>query len=203
MALVLRQPKKVYPRMPKRLPLIDQYPLYTLSFNGVDGYVNVPDSNSLDSIFSTNIATFKVWVMPMKTGTAQGILTKEQIYAEHVLNFESSNFFRGVFRTTGAGLVNVDSPVVALYKWYHVVSVYDGSAVLLYVNGSLVGSKPASGALASNTVPVQVGNSYYYHTRWFGGLISIARIYNRALSQAEIQYNMYNPLSPVRDGLVL
>lgn len=44
MALALRYPKTVYPRMPKALPKIE-YPLYALYFDGVDDYVRVPKKN--------------------------------------------------------------------------------------------------------------------------------------------------------------
>jgi hypothetical protein len=38
---------------------------------------------------------------------------------------------------------------------------------------------------------------------YFNGLIALPRIYNIALSLAEIHRNIRNPLNPVRGGLVL
>jgi len=43
--------------------------------------------------------------------------------------------------------------------WQHIAWVYDGSSVLLYVNGILNGSSPASGTFSNPDVPFGIGKS--------------------------------------------
>ena len=75
---------------------------------------------------------------------------------------------------------------LAVNTWYHVAAVYDGSAMRLYLNGTQVGSTAKTGALnTSSSVPVSIGrnpDSYGY----FSGALDDMRIYQRALSAAEI-----------------
>jgi hypothetical protein len=85
----------------------------------------------------------------------------------------------------------------SLSTWYHVAGVYDATAGTLstYVNGVLDngilnGAIPA--AQFNQAVNVNIGRrtgGFY-----FNGLIDEVRIYNRALSSAEIQTDMNTPL---------
>lgn len=79
--------------------------------------------------------------------------------------------------------------------WTHVTGVYNGSALILYVNGTQVATSPASGTLISNTNPLYIGNSEESAVP-FNGTIDDVRIYDPALSSAEIQ-TLYNATKPV------
>ena len=77
-------------------------------------------------------------------------------------------------------------------SWTHVALTYDGSQLLLYVNGVQVASRAASGAIQSSTSPLWIGGNQYGEN--FTGLIDDVRVYNRALTPAEIQTDMATPL---------
>ena len=64
----------------------------------------------------------------------------------------------------------------------------------LYVNGTEVASRMQPGAIATSTNPLQIGGDTLYH-QFFKGMIDEVRIYNRALSAAEIQTDMNTPVS--------
>ena len=70
---------------------------------------------------------------------------------------------------------------------------YDGSLLVLYVNGVQVASKALSGTIQASTNPLWIGGNQPYG-EYFNGLIDDVRVYNRALSQAEIQADMATPL---------
>ena len=77
--------------------------------------------------------------------------------------------------------------------WYHVVGTYDGANIKLYINGSLnnttaTANTPTSGGLGIHLM--RRWDSVGYEDFW-GGYLSIVRIYNRALSLSEIGVN-YN-----------
>ncbi|MEM3074727.1 MAG: LamG-like jellyroll fold domain-containing protein [Candidatus Pacearchaeota archaeon] len=82
-------------------------------------------------------------------------------------------------------------------QWHHLAGVYNGSHIILYVNGVKEGN------LTFSSSPVAEGDfligSRKNGTRVFNGTIDDVRIYTRALSDQEIQ-NLYNSavsLSPL------
>jgi hypothetical protein len=79
-------------------------------------------------------------------------------------------------------------------SWTYLSLTYDGSAVRLYVNGSLVSTTAKSGALATSTNQLQIGGDSLYG-QYFSGLIDEVRVYNTALSAGQIQTDMVTPIS--------
>ena len=87
--------------------------------------------------------------------------------------------------------------VRSLNVWYHVAGVYNASARTLdiYVNGvldngTLNGTIPASQINSAVNVNIGRRSGGFY----FNGVIDDVRVYNRALSQAEIQADMNMPV---------
>ncbi|NTW25599.1 MAG: LamG domain-containing protein, partial [Lentimicrobium sp.] len=87
--------------------------------------------------------------------------------------------------------------------WQHFAWVYDGTAVKLYVNGNLKGSKAASGSFNSTTIPFAIGRSIAGGglNFYWGGRIDEVTAWSKALSQAEIQDMMLNELTGNEAGL--
>ena len=74
-------------------------------------------------------------------------------------------------------------------KWHHVAGVYDGSKAIIYINGEEDSNKKFEDALKHN------GENFWMGARKsdglpFNGLIDELRLYNRGLSQAEIEQNL-------------
>jgi hypothetical protein len=64
----------------------------------------------------------------------------------------------------------------------------------LYVNGTQVGSAAVSGTLGSSTGPFRIGGNGIWR-EYFKGLIDEVRVYDHALSAAEIQADMQRAVS--------
>jgi hypothetical protein len=77
--------------------------------------------------------------------------------------------------------------------WTHLAVTYDGAAIRLYVNGVSVAVAARTGDLATTTNSLQIGGDSIYG-QYFKGLIDEVRVYDRALSQTEIQQDMNTPL---------
>lgn len=78
--------------------------------------------------------------------------------------------------------------VISAGQWIHAAAVYDGATMRLYQDGDLVGSVAKSGTISTNPgVPVAIGNQPAGAGRPFDGNIDDMRIYDRALTAAEIQ----------------
>jgi hypothetical protein len=78
-----------------------------------------------------------------------------------------------------------------LNAWKHVAMTYDGTTLRFYLGGNLVGS--AAGDHASKNTDLIFGR-WTPASEFWNGLIDEVRIYNRALSQTEIQTNLATPV---------
>ena len=168
------------------------------SFDGESGYVNVPDSLSLDSL-TTNI-TVDLW---MKSAQLTANADWKALVAK------GNNSWR-LQPQSGAKTVNwhVDAyPLGNGYdmpgtrnvndeQWHHVAATYDGVQMCLYVDGTLDVSHAFTGAMVLNNDPVCIGaNSKAYVPAcgcnelgyFFNGLEDEVSIYSRALSSSEIK----------------
>jgi len=77
-------------------------------------------------------------------------------------------------------------------QWHQLVGIYDGARICLYVDGNLDVSSEAQGSINTNTWNVLIGANHQTsvtsgETRSFCGLIDDVRIYDYALSEAEIK----------------
>jgi Concanavalin A-like lectin/glucanases superfamily len=88
------------------------------------------------------------------------------------------------------------SPIGA---WSYVAMTYDGSRLRLFVDGHQAGSQPTSGTIAAARNPLWLGGNHPFG-EFFDGLIDEARVYDRALSDAEIRADMDKPVA--RGGAV-
>lgn len=87
-------------------------------------------------------------------------------------------------------------------KWYHVAAVYDGASLNIYVNGALEVTKATDKRKAVNLYDGGDFNiGYSYNGRYLNGAISEARVWTRALTQAEIEGNICY-VAPDSEGLL-
>ena len=74
--------------------------------------------------------------------------------------------------------------------WTHLAATYNGSTLRLYVNGVSVVAAPDDRDAEQLEHAVADRRQHASWDEWFRGLIDDVRIYNRALSAAEIQTDM-------------
>ncbi|MDX6401411.1 MAG: hypothetical protein QOF27_2017, partial [Gaiellaceae bacterium] len=158
-----------------------------LSFNGTSASVTVADANSLDL---TNGMTIEGWVNPSTSGGFRTLIVKERpgdlsygLYANSDTNRPQSQVAVG-----GARLLD-GTTAVPTGVWTHLAATYDGTTERLYVNGTQVSSLAIAGTILTSTSPLKIGGNSIWG-EWFSGLIDEVRVYNRALSAAEIQTDM-------------
>lgn len=77
--------------------------------------------------------------------------------------------------------------VLADDRWHHVAGVFDGSNMILYVDGREEARKPASGPIAATEHPFLIGENAEATGRFLRGLVDDVRVYNRALKPEEIE----------------
>ena len=168
-----------------------------LSFNGTNAIVNVPDSASLDL---TSGMTLEAWVNPSALGNAwRTVLMKEQsgnlVYDLHANGSGATKVPVGEVYVGGERTVAAPS-ALTVNTWTHLAVTYDGSVLALYRNGTQVATLLQSGPILTSTGALRIGGNTIW-PEWFAGLIDEVRVYNRALTQTQIQADMNTPLGVV------
>jgi glucose/arabinose dehydrogenase/PKD repeat protein len=162
-----------------------------LVFNGTDALVTIPDSASLDL---TDAMTLEAWVFP----TLAGANWRDVIYKVNDIYFlEGSSPGTGVpaVGATFSGPPLVGPSALPANTWSHLAATYDGAALILYVNGAPVASRPQTGSVLTSNGELSIGGDSVFG-QYFGGRIDEVRIYNRALAASEIQLDMSHSIDP-------
>jgi len=165
----------------------------TLSVQG-KGYVNVPDSASIDSI--TDQLTLAAWmnvqdpIPDMSYSTALSRQLGNMLEQQYHLSI-NSGYQAILFVNPVGGKVVLGSPgPLPQQTWVHLAGTYDGSVARLYVNGKEVQNLPATGPFAAETHPVILsgnGNGAPFTVSEFvQGQLDDVMLYRRALSADEI-----------------
>lgn len=164
-----------------------------LFFNGINDYVSVPTSTSIDPAGGMAQITMATWVYDASgTGNYQIAVMKGITDAEIDVLPESNVVRWGITNITGNRTVKDTNVGFVLNKWFHLAITYDGSSIKLYVNGTLQDSQSATGNIRSSGTGILLGS--YQNSYWFNGTIDEVRIYNRTLNQTEIQADMKSSL---------
>ena len=78
--------------------------------------------------------------------------------------------------------------------WSYVALTYDGSTLRLFVNGTQVANRATAGTIEKTDNPLWFGGNHPFG-EYFDGLIDEARVYDRALAEAEIRADMATPVA--------
>lgn len=178
-----------------------------LQLDGVNDLAQAPSSASLN--VSGSALTVAAWVKLENQNTWQQILVKVKEAGSFTAPYFAWHLFGGhasaaqwtpMFQvvSTNESSANVSSASSVNYgQWVHVVGVYDGSTVRIYVNGVQQGSTPFTGNLINYTQPLYVG-AHGQPAEFAKGVIDEVRIYSQALSPAQVQ-GLYT-FAPVATG---
>jgi hypothetical protein len=149
-------------------------------------------------------ATLSCWVKSSHVGLTQGALCKPRPYGDYggfsIGISASSGFAYGGLNTDpyygalqGGVIANravFSSSSIADERWQHLLATVDGASLKFYLNGMLVGIEYFVSDPISSDRLLQIGREGQggpqYGPRWFLGSVDEVRVYDRALSEAEI-----------------
>ncbi|MEK6698308.1 MAG: LamG-like jellyroll fold domain-containing protein [Nitrospirota bacterium] len=163
------------------------------SFDGVDDYADLGNNASL---MFTGPHTVESWVKFDSFPTEWTPITAMQAY-RYGLFYSNANKTVRAHRNLGSTIFYLDYTTTLLTNvWYHVVQVFDGTSLSIYINGELkaqgLGTTLAFANTANNAI---IGKGWYATDAYkFHGALDEAAIYNRALSAGEI-LSYYNHLT--------
>jgi hypothetical protein len=156
---------------------------------GYSDWIEVPHNSNLN--LGPNY-TITAWVYK-QTGSSDMVVNKGRDIAcgTYILGFSSTT----ANASCGGSAINPDPQ--NLEQWYFIVSVFDGNNNKLhfYLDGNLKSTSIVDSYISNNTSSLAIGlHGYFVGGSWaypFIGKIDDIIIYNRALSESEIQL-LYN-----------
>lgn len=191
-------------------PFID----YALNFDGVDDYVEVADSASLDISGEAVTLEAKIKIRSSSPavnpfshiivkGGLEGPPHNYGLFIDH--NFDPPRLHFGAMLDGVWKSFTGPNTGLSLNVWYYVAGSYDGSFFRLYVDGSEKDTEANSGTMDTNGESLYIGGRSGLaagNERWFDGLKDEIRVYNEVRTLSELQSNK-NARTPVLSGLVL
>lgn len=195
-------------------PTFDTANTGNILFDGIDDYISVLHSTTTN--ISGSI-TLECWIkfnqfvgtdnqLIGKYSNAGGTSNQSWILFRSTANYVSSgpgntgpdiNQFSWLASSNGSftGALIGTGETVSLNTWYCVTAIFTSSndSMQLYVNGTLKRSVTrtgqTSGVLSTNLRNINIGGNIFDNSRYGNCNISNVKIYNRALSAAEVQQN--------------
>ena len=168
-----------------------------LSFDGINDWVTVDDHATLDL---TSGMTLEAWVKPSALSGWRTALIKETASGLAYALYAHDNSPRpAAYIRIGGDRATPGNAALPTNAWTHLATTYDGSRLRLFVNG-VETSTAVSGSIEQSAQPLRIGGNAVWG-EYFKGLIDEVRVYNRALSAAEIQADMNVPVRAASDSI--
>ncbi|WP_269541088.1 LamG-like jellyroll fold domain-containing protein [Cerasicoccus fimbriatus] len=163
---------------------------HSISLDGTDDWVEAPHQEE----YSSSAMSVSMWVRPsLADSQPRGLISKRQ-------GLSASQRCFSIFTHTNS-YINLDIgnqrfttnySLNEIGTWKHLVMTYDGAQtsenLKLYIDGSQVAESTISTtSIPSLTCPVTIGTLNTNYGSAFAGQIDEVRIYNRALTVAEVE----------------
>ncbi|MEM7372425.1 MAG: LamG-like jellyroll fold domain-containing protein [Bacteroidota bacterium] len=166
-----------------------------LHFDRSNDYVRLDDGSQY--IANTTAFSMAGWFYTDQLAYGQGMIgfrgTSQGFYLIQLSN--------GILESrliTDAGFHEYVGPAFTILPgvWQHVAWVYDGASVKLFIDGVEKGSTPASGQITATDIPFTIGRSILTNLNfYFGGGADEVSVWDKALSQTDLQDMMNNELT--------
>ncbi|MDP8288374.1 MAG: LamG domain-containing protein, partial [Candidatus Electryonea clarkiae] len=181
------------------LTTIPQAPLYCLDFDGSNDYVDCGNIS-----LSGSAITMECWVnvdafQSSPPYISQLIGTESESNSAFLrlgdADISAGNKIEFVLNLGGVIQQLTSVSTLDIDRWYHIAGTYDGSTMIIYINGELDASDNQSGSVVSNST-FSIGAQYDGSNdgRHLDGSLDEVRVWSTARTATEISDNMCNAI---------
>ncbi len=154
----------------------------TFSFNGSSDYIFMNNNTALD----TQTPTVDVWIKTNATTQNGFWFEKGSVNTQYAL-FQEGTQIQWRMGPLGDSISYATASSINTAGYFNVVATRESGNQRLYINGVNVASGTQTGTLSTNSYGMNIGrhsSGYYYN-----GRLPMVKVYNRALTAAEVQQN--------------
>jgi len=170
-----------------------------MSFDGVNDYVDAGNASVLNTTATVTIAA---WVKLNAKTDYQSVISKRQttpLSIPYGLQYRLDSDSFSFCSHNGTDFFRADSASPFAGAWYHVAGVFNGTNLLVFLNGvQSTGSSVSS--LSFNERSLIIGKDGQTALYPFNGSIDEVRIWNYSLSATEIQQQYYSNVAKYEPG---
>lgn len=168
-----------------------------ISDDSADNKIFVKDSDSLDI---TGEMTIAMWVsLDSLTGSC-AIITKADTYMIHASDWSGDGIEQELLLWPFDSWQTEASTPIQFGEWRHIVGVYDGEEIRMYIDGKLEGQRARSGdtAVTDNDLVIGRDNRGCCNDRVFALTVDEVMIFSRVLTDDEVNEIMVGvaPVEP-------
>jgi hypothetical protein len=175
-----------------------------LQFDGVDDWVTITDTTGSALDLTTGM-TLVAWVNPTTLAGWDTIILKERgagnlsygLYAHDGGNVAGGQavpaaYIRQVPVASTANMAVRGNSALPVGVWTHAAVTYEAGVMRLFLNGEQVAEQvtATAGNLVQGNGALRIGGNAAWAGEFFRGLIDEVHVYNRALSELEIEGDM-------------
>jgi hypothetical protein len=152
----------------------------SFSFNGSSNNISIGSFSG----YSTNL-TCEAWFKTTSGATWKNIVCGPTNDVIFTVNSGLLNF--GCQGSSPIPHANYSTTTVNTGAWFHGVATYNGNTVRIYINGNLESTNARTGTITAGAK--NIGSNSGGTNEYFNGTIDNVKMYNRALSAAEVAQN--------------
>ena len=168
-----------------------------VSFDGVDDYVDAGNPTSLQM---TDTFSVSAWVKQVAVSTNSSPVGKVTVSSAGWMFYQTGAQTVRFYVYNYANSRANSGQLLPLNEWVHVVGVSTPTITCIYLNGVQHCENKGAGAYVESANSLKIGNGY----NPFLGSVDDVRVYNRALTQADVTelYNYTGPPEVIKAHIV-
>jgi len=163
-------------------------------FNGFNAYIQIPNSTSLQSptneitqlawiyIYGYSLTGFNFSPVFMKSNSGTNAFQYRMYISPSGLGASFNNW-----NNTGINYIEFNA-----YEWYMITTVLKEDTLRTYINDGFLGYAVVNGTMTVDNRPLEISRDVPGVTEHFYGKLDDMRIYNRAITQEEVEL-LYTP----------
>ena len=169
-----------------------------IALDGINDYLEVANSPTVN--LSGNAMSFSAWVLPGGGGGDQVLFSKGyngtmvSPFYQYAMELRGGGLSPTFLVGTSSGLKEASmGSTLTQGQWSHLAVVFNGTQATFYVNGTVRSAPAIAASMVQRDTPLRLGADAQ-PGQYLRGSIDDVRLYNRTLTQTEVQADMNTPL---------
>ncbi|MFH6982811.1 LamG-like jellyroll fold domain-containing protein [Marinoscillum luteum] len=170
-----------------------------LNASNTDSYV---DAGYNDDYLTEGSYTYQAWIYLEAANTNGYIMATEDDQKGFSFRMSTNDAVEFVHGIPGWHTINSGEVTVPLKTWTHVAATYDGTDLVLLMNGDSVTSNQPAEPMITSTQNLIIGEGATWKERRFTGIIDNVQIWSEARSETAIKESLFEEPAGTETGLI-